>query len=170
MIQIGGGSISDIEVFDHNDGTYTVQYKILDSSKTYPLAVTINGDITNVKSSVITPVPNKPHAFLSTLATASPIILDVLKQVNVQIFDSFGNPVLVTQPIVQVVNGKGKSYYSTFTQTSPSFYSLMYQVPSGDSDTSNCGFYTLSAFLLEKGGLEGKYFTNRWFSGTPYLT
>jgi len=53
---------------------------------------------------------------------------------------------------------------------SPSEYTIDYSIPSGDEDTSKCGFYTLSAFLLIEGGLEGRYFANRWFSGKPYLT
>lgn len=38
------GAITDIETFDHEDGTYTVQYKILDASMTFSLSVTINGE------------------------------------------------------------------------------------------------------------------------------
>ena len=47
---------------------------------------------------------------------------------------------------------------------------MTYAIPSSTEDVSRCGFYTLSSFLLIEGGLEGNYFTNRWFSGEPYLT
>ena len=44
--------ISDIETFDNNDGTYKVDYKIL-LADIHTLAVTINGDSTNTKTSSI---------------------------------------------------------------------------------------------------------------------
>lgn len=41
--------------------------------------------------------------------------------------------------------------------------------PSGTLDDSNCGWYSLSNFLLVQGGLEASYYANRWFSGDAYL-
>lgn len=108
------GSITEIETFDHDNGTYTVQYKILDASKTHALSVKINGDAAHVKTSVITVVPNKPYPAASTLSTASLIHLETQYPVTVQVFDAFGNPVKVTQPLVQVVTGQGQTIYSTF--------------------------------------------------------
>ena len=72
------GAITDIETFDHDNGTYTVQYKILDASITYPLSVTINGESQNAKTSVITVSPNKPDPASSTLAAATLINLEKL--------------------------------------------------------------------------------------------
>jgi PA14 domain len=45
-----------------------------------------------------------------------------------------------------------------------------YSIPSGNATTSNCGYYTFSSYLLLQGGLQGSYFTNRWFAGNPYTT
>lgn len=37
--------------------------------------------------------------------------------------------------------------------------------------TTKCGLYSFSGYILKPGGLVGKYFTNKWFSGEkPYLT
>jgi len=59
--------------------------------------------------------------------------------------------------------------YSTFTATSAYQYTSVYTIAAGDATTSKCGTYTLSNFMLIQGGLEGKYYTNRWFSGTEFL-
>ena len=45
----------------------------------------------------------------------------------------------------------------------------MYTAPSGNEDSSYCGYYTLSTFLLKQGGLEARYWANKWFSGIPVL-
>lgn len=71
-----------------------------------------------------------------------------------------------------MVSGHSTNLYFTFTAdpSDSSIHDLTYAIPSGTEDTSRCGWYTLSSFLLIQGGLEGHYFTNRWFSGEPYLT
>jgi len=92
--------ITDIETFDNNDGTYQVDYKILDASTTYDLSVIVNGDSGNEKTSTITVVPNLPHASSSTLTYTTPVDLDVDSTVDIQIFDAFNNPVLIEQPVV----------------------------------------------------------------------
>ena len=69
------------------------------------------------------------------------------------------------------MTGFDKNLYYTYSAGSTaSFYELTYAVPSGTEDVSRCGYYTLSSFLLIQGGLEGHYYTNRWFSGSPYST
>lgn len=130
----------------------------------------INGDSANKKTSTIVVVPNLPIAATSTLTTASLIDLEKLYAVDVQIFDAYSNPVIVTQPLVLVVTGQGQTVYSTFALVSGHAYNLNYLVPSGDKTSSKCGYYSLSAFLPEQGGLEAKYYTNRWFSGQYYLS
>lgn len=59
--------------------------------------------------------------------------------------------------------------FSTFVSTSASEYTATYTLPSGSADSSNCGQYTLSNFLLIEGALNAQYFSNRYFSGSPYL-
>ena len=48
-------------------------------------------------------------------------------------------------------------------------YTFSYTIPTGTT-ASNCGSYSISAYVLMQGGLSGNYYTNKWFSGTPYLT
>ena len=74
--------ITDIEVFDNADGTYTVDYQI-DIASTYDLQVTVNGDIGNIKTSTITTIPNEPHAATSELQTEPIIEMDDYKGVDV---------------------------------------------------------------------------------------
>jgi len=100
VIKIDNGVIQDIETFDNDDGTYTVQYKILDASTTHQLLVEINGDAPNAKTSVITVVPNSPVSALSTLTAATLIDLESAYTVNVSVFDNFANAVTLVQPIV----------------------------------------------------------------------
>jgi Filamin/ABP280 repeat len=40
-------TITDMEIFDNNDGTYRVNYKLLDSSEDYLIQVVVNGDTAN---------------------------------------------------------------------------------------------------------------------------
>jgi hypothetical protein len=140
--------------------------------------VTVNGDADNAKSSTIATVPNSPHAATSALRTDQSIQMDNYKAVDVEVYDMYDNAIQDRQPIVQVVSGQNRNYYDTFalkteidTATSaPNEYETTYAVSSGSGDVSYCGFYTLSAFLLVQGGLEGSYYANRWFSSEPYLT
>ena len=104
--------------------------------------------------------------------------MDNDQAVDVEVYDMYDNTIQDRQPIVQVVSGRNRNYYDTFalktetgTATSaPNEYETTYAVSSGSGDVSYCGFYTLSAFLLVQGGLEGSYYANRWFSSEPYLT
>lgn len=68
------------------------------------------------------------------------------------------------------MSGQGKDYFSTFALQSGSEYQATYVLNSGDEDLSNCGWYTLSSFLLIQGGLTGQYYTNRWLAGDAYIT
>jgi hypothetical protein len=49
-------------------------------------------------------------------------------------------------------------------------YSLTYTINPTGTTSSECGSYSMQAFILKQGGLYGSYYTNKWFSGTPYLT
>jgi hypothetical protein len=104
------------------------------------------------------------------MATDTLIVLDDSQTVEIEVYDAYANPILVENPIVLVASGYDMNLYFTYSMTTPSEYGLTYAVPSGTEDVSKCGFYTLSSFLLIQGGLEGSYYTNRWFSGTPYVT
>jgi len=59
-------SQAQIEVFDNYDGSYLVEYLITQQG-VYDLTVTVNEDTPNVKTSVITVVPNVPSSLDSTL-------------------------------------------------------------------------------------------------------
>ena len=171
LVEISNG-VTEIETFDNNDGTYRVDYLINDATTTHELSVTINGDTGNTKTSTITTVANDPHADSSTMSTTELTELDASYPVDVQVFDAYGNPITLSeQPIVLVATGHDANLYFTYAAgSSASLYELTYALPSGTEDVSRCGFYTLSSFLLIQGGLEGHYYTNRWLSGTPYLT
>jgi len=45
----------------------------------------------------------------------------------------------------------------------------LFTIPSA-TETSQCGLYSFSAYYLLKGGLQANYYTNKWFSGTPFLS
>jgi hypothetical protein len=89
--------------------------------------------------------------------------------------------VINEQPVLLNIIGQGTQIFSTFTAyfteagdalfplDTASTYNTTYTLPSGTADNSYCGWYTLSNFLLVKGGLEATYYTNRWFSGDPYM-
>ena len=104
------------------------------------------------------------------MATSALIVLDDSTVVDVQIFDAYQNPILTEDlPVLLTATGHDANLYFTYTMGAASFYQLNYALPSGTDDHSRCGFYTLSSFILIQGGLEGHYYTNRWFSGEPYL-
>ena len=88
------GGITAIEVFDENDGSYTVKYLINDASTTHIVEVTVNGDAANKKSSVITTIPNVPSSVSSTFATTALIDLESSYDVDTEIFDAFGNKII----------------------------------------------------------------------------
>lgn len=94
FVTISNG-ITDIEVFDEQDGSQTVKYLINDASLTHTVEVTVNGDTSNTKSSVITTVPNKPSSVSSTLVTTQLIDLETSYDVDSEIFDAFGNKIIV---------------------------------------------------------------------------
>jgi hypothetical protein len=57
-----------VEVFDNDDGTYTVQYLPTYSAELYTISVTTNSDSANVKTSQLKVFPNitKPNNCLVT--------------------------------------------------------------------------------------------------------
>jgi len=73
--------------------------------------------------------------------------------------------------VVVVFNGQGQYLFSTATATTlaTGSYSSTFTIPSDVTSGSNCGSYSVSGFILSAGGLQGQYYTNKWFSGTPYL-
>ena len=174
-LQVGGDTLlvqitnnqNNIETFDQNNGTYIVKYQI-NTAGSYQLSVAINNDAQNVKTSTITVVPNVATPQSSTLALTSLFTLNSQQTVTTNIFDSFGNRVINQQHVVLRVTGQGQDIYETFTSVTSSQYTATYSIPSGNSTTSNCGYYTLSSFLILQGGLQGSYYTNRWFAGNPY--
>ena len=70
-------SLTQIEIFDNEDGTYNVDYLATDASETYTISVTVNGDSANAKTSTVIVVANIPDPTKSTLAAISPIQIDV---------------------------------------------------------------------------------------------
>ena len=175
-LQIGGdvidvtiaGSSADIEIFDQLDGSYTVQYRIL-VANSYTLEVVTNMETASPQTSTITVIPNEPSTETSTISFLTPVTLDQSNQVSVILTDLYNNNIIDDQPIVLTVEGQGQTIFATFVALSAHSYQTDYTIPSGTEDSSYCGQYTISAFLMVQGGLESHYYSNRWFSGYPYL-
>lgn len=76
------------------DGSYSVEYLITEAG-TYTLAVTTNLDSANVKARTITVVPDRPSSADSSLAFVDIVTLDVSQTVSVDIYDAYGNRVII---------------------------------------------------------------------------
>lgn len=165
-------TITAIEVKDNNDGTYTVEYIVTDSSETYTITVTVNGDTGNQKTSTVTAVHNTQDAATSTLLASTPVTIANAESLTLTILDAYSNPVSTAAvPIVTHLTGSGQTVYSTASVTTlaTGTYTSSYTLPAGAS-ASNCGVYSVSSYLLTQGGLSASYYTNKWFSGTAYKT
>jgi hypothetical protein len=88
-------SQAEIEVFDNHDGSYRVDYLITQAG-TYDLTVSVNLDSVNVKTSVITVVPNVPSTVDSTVVFNSVVLIEDQETVIVNVYDSFANEVIET--------------------------------------------------------------------------
>jgi hypothetical protein len=66
---------AQIEVFDNHDGSYRIYYLITQAG-TYNLTISVNSDSVNVKTSVITVVPNVPSATDSTVVFNSLVLIE----------------------------------------------------------------------------------------------
>lgn len=86
-------TISQIEVFDNHDGTYRVEYKVIDSSQTYLISVVVNNDIVNTQTSTVSVVTNIPDSLTSILVATTPLTIAVDHNFRFQMFDSYGNPI-----------------------------------------------------------------------------
>jgi hypothetical protein len=68
---------------------------LITEAGTYTLEVSTNLDITYVKTSTITTVPAEPSAENSTFDFVDTVTLDVSQTVSVDIYDAYGNRVIV---------------------------------------------------------------------------
>ncbi len=104
-------TITEIEIFDNEDGTYRVEYKVteatVDPMIPYVITVTVNGDSANSKTSYLTVVPNKPDPLKSTLLANTPLTIEQSHTFQVQIFDSYKNPIQVFVPVLAHLIGSG---------------------------------------------------------------
>jgi hypothetical protein len=80
---------------------------LITEASTYALEVSTNLDSTFVMTSTITVVPDEPSAEDSTVDFVGTVTLDVSQTVEVDIYDAYGNRVIVEQPILLVVEGQG---------------------------------------------------------------
>ena len=144
---------------------------VTDASELYTIDVTVNGDVANMVSSTFTAVENEPDESVSTMTGNSAAVIGVLETVDVQVFDAFLNPIQSIIDIVAEISGQGVYIYSTAASTVPATgsYQFTYTLQPG-TDSTLCGTYSVSAYVLQQGGLIGSYYTNKWFSGSPYLT
>jgi len=70
--------------------------------------------------------------------------------------------------------GVGQNVWVTAVATDQDLgkYSVTFNIPRYTPlSTTKCGLYSFSGYILKSGGLLGKYYTNKWFSGEkPYMT
>jgi hypothetical protein len=85
--------ISQIEIFDLNNGKYKVTYTIQDASQTFLLNVVTNGVSASPQTSTITVVPNVPSPITSTLTATTPVTVGVAMTYSLQIFDAYMNTI-----------------------------------------------------------------------------
>lgn len=84
-------TISDIQIFDNEDGTYLVKYMITDSSEVYTIDVTING-VAYATSPTVTPVENIPYSSTSEMTTVwTTVSINTAYQVDIVLKDEFTN-------------------------------------------------------------------------------
>lgn len=104
--QSGLITITEIEIFDNQDGTYRVKYEVNDASEPYTVTVTVNGDTANKKTTQLVVDPNTSNAVASKLTgTSTPLTIAADHTFNFQIFDSFNNPIWVPSYILAVLSG-----------------------------------------------------------------
>lgn len=146
--------VTAIEVFDNNDGTYTVNYMVTKSSITYTIAVTTNGDTGNTKTSSVTAYAAQPDATRSTIAVTTPATIDNEETLTFTLNDAYDNDIIILQPVVIVVYGQGQYAFGTgdVTTLSTGSYEAKFTVPSG-TDGTLCGDYSVTGYILASGGL-----------------
>ena len=69
--QSGLITITEIEVFDNQNGTYRVNYEVNDASEPYNVTVIVNGDSGNAKTTTLLVDPNTSKGVASKLTGAS---------------------------------------------------------------------------------------------------
>lgn len=86
-------------------------------------------------------------------------------------FDSYNNPIKSALELIVVEEKEdAKLYFTGVQRATPNehIYDVTTLIQSS-STQSNCGEYSAKGYILEANGLIGKYYTNKWFSGEPYL-
>lgn len=81
-----------VEVFDLQDGSYLVRFKIHTKGQ-YTLNVVTNDDSANTKTRVINVVSNESAPSESTITFDDSVEVGSLNTVVTQIYDEFGNEV-----------------------------------------------------------------------------
>lgn len=100
-VDVGPAAVTDIEVFDQADGTYTVRYVVLDSSSAYLISVTVNADAGNTKTSALIVVSNSTTPAASLIdwtSWASPDPTKIVDLASAYAFttllkDAYGNSI-----------------------------------------------------------------------------
>ena len=159
-----GGTTSTaegIEVFDREDGTYTIRYKVLDTSTRHLIKVTVNADSTNMKqstlnvsSNITSPETSTFTSYNSTIGTppglawpttAAETIVNLTDAYtfNTSLKDAYSNPIKErVETLVTEIIGQGQAYYITATllDLATGLYTSTFTVPTtGGRSTSLCG-------------------------------
>lgn len=109
-------TITNIEVFDQNDGTYKVLYVVTDASETYTIQVVTNGDAGNAKSSTVTATHNQADMSTSTIVVPTPVVVDTSSSVTITMFDSYNNPIKSALELIVVEEKEDAKLYFTGVQ------------------------------------------------------
>ena len=177
--------ITNIEVFDLLDGTYTVRYLPSSSATDYTVSVTVNLDTVNTKTTTLVVHSNTASPATSeftsvslawpTTAAATVIIQTETYQFYTHIKDVHSNAVTERElTLITEIEGAGQKIYSTATtdDLTTGRYTTTFVVPtSSNRSESLCGTYTVHQYLVQSGGLAASYYPNLWFSpyAEPYL-
>jgi hypothetical protein len=183
-----GGAASTaqgIEVFDLEDGTYTIRYNVLGTSTLHLITVTVNGDAGNQKTSTLTVSSNTTSPEASTFAstdlawptTAAATIVRVTDTYTftTSLKDAYSNPIQErVEQLVTEVEGQGQVLYITasLVDLATGLYTSSFTIPTTTNRSiSLCGQYTVHQYLIAPGGLTASYYANKWFSpySKPYL-
>ena len=118
IVPDAGSPITDIDIYDHEDGTYTVSYVVFDTAELYTVSVTVNADSGNSKQTILTAVSNSTKPNVSTItsvdlswptAAAETVIqLEQAYTFLTHLKDAYSNPIKERQlAMITEVEGQG---------------------------------------------------------------
>ena len=165
-------SVGSTWVTDNDNGTYTVEY-MHTVKGAYTIEVVVNSDTGNTKTSNINMVAGAASGSQSTLTHAGSITIGQSVTFTSVAKDEFGNTIThESKDIAYQIIGNHDLVSGTIAvnDLANAQYQASYTIPTpSGNDVSTCGTIGIYAYFVEQ-GLEAKYYSNRWFAGTPVMT